>query len=224
MTHKSLLSLVSLTAVLVLAAQGCGGSSGTNKDAAAGSGGATGSGGSANGDGPSRGEISGDDGAAGGSTDDGGGSGGGAGGSGGGTTDASGERPATADVGGATDVARDTGGPVPTQCQAGEACTGAYMCNATRCLRGEREVCHCVSGSLFCGPADCDAPDAGAADARPDGPPAAMCGAGTTTGDDCNAATDRMCNTACVAGRQRLCFCNATVDEWICTALTRCQN
>ncbi|HET6283831.1 MAG TPA: hypothetical protein VFH73_22950 [Polyangia bacterium] len=227
MTLKALFSLVSGAVLLtVLATAGCGGSTSPK-------GGAAGSGGSS--DGPIRGEVTGSggsgdvdaasEGAAGGTTDDGGvaGSGGGAGGTGGTVADGSADK-GGGGTGGAADAARDMS-VVPRVCQAGEMCTGTYMCNVTaRCIRGEREVCHCINDSLFCGPAACDTPDANTIpDARPDAMMTPMCPVNTQTGDNCDSTMDRMCDTTCIAGRQRVCFCNSNTDNWICTNFNRCQ-
>jgi hypothetical protein len=146
-----------------------------------------------------------------------GGSGGnaGTGGSGGTKADAA---PGT---GGKTmaDAAPETAPPI---CQAGEDCTGDYTCTASRCVRQEQEVCHCVNKSLFCGPVSC-APDAGAADATPPtDAAAAVCPNSTSTGDKCDSATERMCAFPCTNNRQRECFCSQTLNEWICTGATRC--
>ncbi|MEA2699664.1 MAG: hypothetical protein QOI66_3935 [Myxococcales bacterium] len=139
---------------------------------------------------------------------------GGAGGSGGTKADAA---PGT---GGKTmDAAPETAPPV---CQAGEDCTGDYSCTASRCVRQEQEVCHCVNKSLFCGPVSC-APDAGAADAtQPTDAAAAVCPNSTSTGDKCDAATERMCAFPCTNNRHRECFCSQTLNEWVCTGATRC--
>jgi len=218
MTLKALFSLVSCAVLLaVVSTAGCGGSSSSNKD------GAAGSGGNSNTDAPGRGAMdAATEGAMGGNPAEGGvaGSGGGAGGTGGSTTDA---RPDTGGggTGGAADAAVDM--TVIRVCAAGEMCTGNSMCNATtRCVRGEREVCHCINDSLFCGPAPCDTPDANTTpDARPDAMTPA-CPMGIQSGDDCMGGMDRQCETACVAGRQRTCFCNNAVDSWLCTT-TRCM-
>jgi hypothetical protein len=152
---------------------------------------------------------------AGGSGGAGGGGSAGSGGSGGTKADAA---PGT---GGKTtaDAAADTAPPI---CQAGEDCTGDYSCASSRCLRGEQEVCHCVNKSLFCGPVSC-APDAGTADATSttDAAPA-VCPNTTSTGDKCDSATERMCAFPCNNNRHRECFCSQTLNEWVCTAPTRC--
>jgi hypothetical protein len=229
MTLKASFSLVSCTVLLaVISTAGCGGSgSSSNKD------GAAGSGGNNNSDAPGRGEINGSggtagemdaatEGAMGGNPAEGGvaGSGGGTGGS---VTDARPDSPSgSGGTGGtAADAAPDM--TVIRVCAAGEMCTGNSMCNATRCLRGEREVCHCINDTLFCGPAPCDMPDANPTpDARPDAMTPA-CPMGIMSGDDCMGGTDRQCQTPCVGGRQRICFCNNTIDQWICTNFTRCM-
>jgi hypothetical protein len=144
-----------------------------------------------------------------------------------GGTGSGGARDGGADgVGGSGGSVVDAGGEaaVPRPCQAGETCTGTYQCNATRCLRGEQEVCHCLNGSLFCGPAACMTTDGGAPDAmRRDAGLIATCPAGIQTGDQCAGGTDLLCNTECVGGRNRTCFCNNNLDEWNCFQAARCQ-
>ncbi|HET6281591.1 MAG TPA: hypothetical protein VFH73_11500 [Polyangia bacterium] len=224
--------------LLVFSTTGCGGSS-PSKPKDAGSGGTSG-------DGAVGGDVvatdtaggtggAGQDGAVAdvpGGNDSPGGTGGAAGGTGGGSGGRDGGGDATAGTGGAPgDAGVDT---APARCQAGEACTGNTQCNAGRCIRMEQEVCHCVSGSLFCGPVACTPPmpDGGTSDApASDGPterPARdagvipTCTAGTSTGDMCVGGTDQLCNTECVNGRTRFCFCNNNRDEWVCSQPTRC--
>jgi hypothetical protein len=106
----------------------------------------------------------------------------------------------------------------------GETCSGSESCNATRCIRMEQQVCHCINGSFFCGPVACAPPDAGTPDAgSSDGGNTPACGNNTTTGDSCNPATDSVCSQGCRNGRTWNCFCN-TLQEWACfNTNVRCQ-
>lgn len=214
-----------LAAILLV---GCGGSSvspGSNGSGGAGGSNATDTAGS--GDSLDlRADLASNDGAADlATTEDTGGSGGAGGappsGTGGAKADASGTDTGSggatvADSGGGTDL------PRPPTCQAGEDCTGTYTCTASRCLRNEEEVCHCLNNQLFCGPVACTR-DAGVSDATPASDAAlAICPDQTSTGDTCNAAQDRACVFPCVNGRRRECFCSQITDEWICTGAMRC--
>jgi hypothetical protein len=117
----------------------------------------------------------------------------------------------------ATDAGADMRPPI---CQAGEACMGSYTCDSSRCLRGEREECHCVNNSLFCGPVACTV-DGGASDGSSGDAGIPACPANTSSGDDCNPASDRTCDLGCTNNRLRECFCTRG-GSWICANTGRC--